>query len=98
MLKELAQDHKAVENSNPGDHLEPILLALSLPVFMLYPSVHVVPDTGVSDGRWLLSGQMNEQVRKGNRSLSLLLAMLTLRCLTDTDLMSLPRGSMGSRV
>lgn len=78
MLKELTQDHKAVENSNSADRLEPILLALSLPVFMLYPSVHMVQDTGVSDGRWLLSEQMNEHVRKGNRSLSLLLAMLTL--------------------
>lgn len=78
MLKELTQDHKAVENSNSADRLEPILLALSLPVFMLYPSVQMVQDTGVSDGRWLLSEQMNENVRKGNRSLSLLLAMLTL--------------------
>ena len=65
MLKELTQDHKAVENSNPADRLEPILLALSLPVFMLYPGVHVVPDTGVSDGRQLLGERMSEQVRKG---------------------------------
>ena len=78
MLKELTQDHKAVENSNSADRLEPILLALSLPVFMLSPRVQMVQDTGVSDGRWLLSEQMNENVRKGNRSLSLLLAMLTL--------------------